>query len=249
MEPPLRSSVRELQRGLRDELPQWIRDAFKDLDREIRPVIAERREEMRSGLVTAASSIAVARGIDIVRRWRDGTNVDVDLSPRMRREVAQVGNRMERFTASQLNRSGIVALPTDAARQARDEQVFKLTGSLRGRRESYRGQFAQLAEETLIKGQTAAQWRERAIVLERQGDRASRLIARDIVGDVTAAVETQMFAENGIERFTWTTQGDRRVRPTHRELNGRTFRVDTGGPGGIRPGSEVMCRCFSVPVR
>ena len=49
------------------------------------------------------------------------------------------------------------------------------------------------------------------------------------------------------ESFIWMTQGDDRVRDSHRDLHNRVFTYKDGA-GGLFPGTEYGCRCIAVPI-
>lgn len=57
----------------------------------------------------------------------------------------------------------------------------------------------------------------------------------------------------GVTSYVWTTAGEERVRPSHRELDGRTFDWDdppvTNDAGDTNiPGGDYNCRCVAFPV-
>lgn len=86
----------------------------------------------------------------------------------------------------------------------------------------------------------------------------ARLIARDQIGKINAKVTEARHKEIGIEKFTWGTAGDERVRgnpaglypkarPSHWEREGKVFRYDDPPEGG-NPGEDFQCRCVALPV-
>lgn len=89
----------------------------------------------------------------------------------------------------------------------------------------------------------------------------ARLIARDQIGKLNAAVTEAQQRDAGIEEYIWCDCGDNRVRDCHRELNGHKFRWDdppemwymtkkgkvmTGRR--CHPGQDIQCRCRAKPV-
>lgn len=59
--------------------------------------------------------------------------------------------------------------------------------------------------------------------------------------------------EAGVERYIWSAGADDRVRPMHRDLDGKTFRWDDPpitNPQGDRnhPGQDYQCRCGAIPL-
>jgi SPP1 gp7 family putative phage head morphogenesis protein len=77
--------------------------------------------------------------------------------------------------------------------------------------------------------------------------RGLQIAARDVEGALIVTAQLEAFKAAGVQRATWWTQGDARVRPTHRARHGRTYDVDKG-LDGIFPKQESMCRCYGVPV-
>ena len=78
-----------------------------------------------------------------------------------------------------------------------------------------------------------------------------RRITRDqtskLVGKLTQAKQTYL----GIEEYVWYTAADERVRPSHAQNHGITFRWDSP-PATGHPGEDIQCRCVSgavLPVR
>jgi SPP1 gp7 family putative phage head morphogenesis protein len=72
--------------------------------------------------------------------------------------------------------------------------------------------------------------------------------AVDIIWTYQAATQATRYKEAGVRYATWTSQGDSRVRPTHRARHGRVYKISEGLEGSS-PGSEPMCRCYPVPKR
>lgn len=78
----------------------------------------------------------------------------------------------------------------------------------------------------------------------------AKLIARNEIGNLNSALTKYRYIDAGVEKYTWNTAGDNRVRDTHRALAGETFSLQGEGtaPGGIFPGSEASCRCVAQAV-
>jgi SPP1 gp7 family putative phage head morphogenesis protein len=56
----------------------------------------------------------------------------------------------------------------------------------------------------------------------------------------------------GLDKYTWSTSLDERVRPMHAELEGKTFSYDdppvTNEAGDVNnPGQDFACRCVAIP--
>lgn len=111
----------------------------------------------------------------------------------------------------------------------------------------------KLAEEMMVSG-TRRDYLEKKI-LETGHVTASRarLIARTEVAR-TAATFTQARAEYaGSTEYIWRTSRDGDVRPTHRAVEGRTFKWTNPpktdkGLAPYHPGCGPNCRCFAEPI-
>jgi len=70
------------------------------------------------------------------------------------------------------------------------------------------------------------------------------LLARDAVGNLTAAVAMACARQMGSERFVWRTRRDERVRDRHQELEGTEWRWDAPPEDEGLPGTPPHCRCW-----
>lgn len=52
----------------------------------------------------------------------------------------------------------------------------------------------------------------------------------------------------GSPRWRWRTRGDDRVRPSHRRLEGRVFKIGEGDPQEGQAGDAWGCRCWMEPL-
>ena len=94
------------------------------------------------------------------------------------------------------------------------------------------------------------------LIEERTGVAESRasLIGRDQVGKLNGQITELRQESLGIERYTWVTANDERVRESHKDLNNDWFTWDgdkqaTNDDGEeITPGSEINCRCIASPI-
>lgn len=89
---------------------------------------------------------------------------------------------------------------------------------------------------------------------DRVGVSSSRaqLIARDQTLKLNASVTRTRHEAAGVTRYRWSTSNDERVRPRHKELNGKTFAYDdppdTGDGDTNNPGEDFQCRCVAIPL-
>jgi SPP1 gp7 family putative phage head morphogenesis protein len=78
------------------------------------------------------------------------------------------------------------------------------------------------------------------------GESRARLIARDQIGKLNGELNSARQQDLGIDRFTWRTSEDERVRPEHEVLDGVVFEWSDPPSEGI-PGEPINCRCTAEP--
>lgn len=75
----------------------------------------------------------------------------------------------------------------------------------------------------------------------------AKTVARDQVGSLNGTLTQLRNQEMGLAEYEWLTAGDERVRASHAERDGKTFRWDKPPPDG-NPGQPINCRCTALPV-
>lgn len=80
--------------------------------------------------------------------------------------------------------------------------------------------------------------------------RHADLIATDQTGKTLSQIDAYRNQATGSTRYIWRSMEDKRVRPKHRELDGKEFRYGdpNGGDNGQLPGEPIRCRCYQSPV-
>lgn len=80
--------------------------------------------------------------------------------------------------------------------------------------------------------------------------RHADLIATDQTGKILAQIDSYRNQQAGSTRYIWRSMEDNRVRPKHRELDGKEFKYDdpNGGDNGQLPGEPIRCRCYADPI-
>lgn len=78
-------------------------------------------------------------------------------------------------------------------------------------------------------------------------ERHARLIARDQIGKLNGMVTEARHRELGLTEYDWQSMRDSRVRPRHRELDGKRFSYSRP-PSEGNPGRPICCRCLAKPV-
>ena len=76
-------------------------------------------------------------------------------------------------------------------------------------------------------------------------EKRAALIACDQVGKLNSRLVQLEQMNQGVDSYIWVTMGDSRVRPAHREREGKRFYWDSP-PSGGHPGWAIRCRCTSL---
>lgn len=131
-----------------------------------------------------------------------------------------------------------------------DQASLRNAGLIRGMADDILKRVATETTNALISGESAAALQAR---LKRQleiGDSRARLIARDQTSKLTADLNRIRHQQAGIEKYIWRTSADERVRPRHRDLEGRVYAYGepTGAEEGLPPGQPIQCRCIAQAV-
>lgn len=87
------------------------------------------------------------------------------------------------------------------------------------------------------------------LIAERTGIAQGRaaLIARDQLGTLNGELTKRRHTAAGIARYRWQTARDERVRPAHRDVQGKVFLWEAPPDIG-HPGEPINCRCIAIPV-
>ncbi|MHB0973947.1 MAG: phage head morphogenesis protein [Thiobacillus sp.] len=186
----------------------------------------QRMAQRFSGIEQTArrlAALAVQRNIDTVDDRLKASikaSLRVDISP----VLTQSGPILDAMrAATQANVDLITSIP---------EQYFEKLGDAVGKNMEAGLRFEDLAKE-----------------IERIGgvtESRAKLIARDQTGKMNSAFNEARQTSLGIDRYTWQTSGDERVREEHAENDGKIFSWNDP-PATGHPGDDVNCRCVPVP--
>lgn len=77
-------------------------------------------------------------------------------------------------------------------------------------------------------------------------EKRAALIACDQVGKLNSQLTQLEQMNQGVNSYIWVTMKDNRVRPAHREREGKRFYWDDP-PGDGHPGWAIRCRCSASP--
>lgn len=75
----------------------------------------------------------------------------------------------------------------------------------------------------------------------------AKLIGRDQVSKLNGQLNKERQQEIGVTSYVWNTSHDERVRPTHADNDGETFRWDEPPSETGNPGEDINCRCIAIP--
>jgi SPP1 gp7 family putative phage head morphogenesis protein len=75
----------------------------------------------------------------------------------------------------------------------------------------------------------------------------AKLIAQDQTLKLHSKMSQERLKDIGVTKYIWRTVGDNRVRPHHRDRNGKTYSWNKP-PSDGHPGQPVRCRCRAEPV-
>lgn len=121
---------------------------------------------------------------------------------------------------------------------------------IRGMADDVLKQIAVQTTEALLNGESVAKLRERIRGRLNVSDSRAQLIARDQTAKLNADLNQKRHTDAGIESYVWRTSADERVRPRHRDLEGKVYKYGepTGAEEGLPPGKPIRCRCIAQAI-
>lgn len=130
----------------------------------------------------------------------------------------------------------------------RDNWIAENTRLIKSIPEQYLGDVEGIVRRGVSQGLASKEISKQ--IKERTGvsDRRAQLIATDQVGKANGALTEHRQTDLGVKEYEWQDSDDSRVRPTHKDADGKTYSWDkppsfTGG----HPGFAVRCRCWAKP--
>jgi len=108
----------------------------------------------------------------------------------------------------------------------------------------------QIMLDAITRGQSVQDTRKQMVHEFEIGDSHAQLIARDQTAKLTSDLNRIRHEQAGVERYTWRTSLDERVRPRHRKLEGNVYEYGeaTGAESGLPPGQPIQCRCIAQAI-
>jgi HK97 family phage portal protein len=143
------------------------------------------------------------------------------------------------------------SMGTTAQSKVVDDYLLKnALDHAKGINDTTKGQLKDALREGIGQGEGIPQLRNRVkdVFSEASTNRANT-IARTETAQAFEAANQQAMKESGVVgRQAWLTANDSRVRLSHSLLEGVTVPLGETWPGGIKPGSEINCRCSSIAI-
>ena len=123
------------------------------------------------------------------------------------------------------------------------------------------GDMRQIILDSYMKGKSNRDIQKEIQERYNVSKRKAQLLARDQVATLNAQLTKLQQQDAGCKRYRWSTSGDSRVRPCHKDLNGKSFSwddppemwYDTKERGRVytgrrcHPGEDFCCRCVAIP--
>lgn len=76
----------------------------------------------------------------------------------------------------------------------------------------------------------------------------AELIARDQTSKTSAAINQERQSRLGVTEYVWQTSRDQRVRPSHKEKQGKVFKWSDPPRDTGHPANDINCRCTARAV-
>lgn len=159
----------------------------------------------------------------------------------------------ERFAANAkaafgINLQGVIS--TEDLQDYLDRAALRNAGLIKGMTDDLVKNIQLVTTTALVNGETAGQLQKKLKKQFELSDARARLIARDQTSKLNAELNKIRQQQAGVDKYTWRTSRDERVRERHRKLNGKVYKYGetTGAEEGQEPGQPIQCRCIAQGV-
>ena len=156
----------------------------------------------------------------------------------------------EKFAATARSAFGVNLAGVIAAEDLEnyiDRMTLRNAALIKGMGDDLIKNIQMVTTDALINGKTAAQLRSELKEKFELSDSRAKLIARDQTSKLNANLNKIRQQQAGVNRYTWRTSQDERVREDHKKVNGKVY--EYGEPTGVRtgaePGQDIQCRCIA----
>jgi len=235
-----------VQRTYEAELRGVLARLERDINEMVKPAIAE---EIRTDSIS-----------DIMRSIADLVNRTLSGDAIARRIAAAVANANEQQISKAVAKAiGVnVLIPGSGLSDKMEAWVIENTSLITSMQRDYVQRVQNVVSGGFRRGQSYRDMAKDIQAATGISQRRARLIARDQIGTLNAAVTQQRDEELGIESYIWRNAGDQRVRGNpsglypksrydHWEREGKVFRYDQP-PADGNPGEPIQCRCFAEAI-
>lgn len=111
--------------------------------------------------------------------------------------------------------------------------------------EDFTAKTEQIILRGVTSGESASELRKQLVAQTDATQNRAKFIARDQTGTIFGQLTKERHVKADIPGFMWSDSADSRVRPTHRERNGKYYSYSD--PNVVLPGTEYGCRCVAIP--
>lgn len=228
----------------------------------LRMILRELARETRENIVPlAVAEIAANRAMmkDADRTWFQRLlEMSIDLVISAEGMVGRIlGLEAQRHT-ERFMETAKRTLGVDLAAVVRREDLGDLlrnaglrnAGLIKGLAEDAVRRVQTTVTNAVINGRSAADLRKELTKQFHFSDSRARLIARDQVAKTNSDLNRLRHQQAGVTSYRWATSADERVRPRHRELDGKVYKYGepTGAEEGLPPGQPIACRCVAIAI-
>lgn len=176
--------------------------------------------------------------------------------------VQGIGNDVNTFNRTQVHRvfKSVLGVDLLSSEPHMAETMAAFVGENVSLISSIKSQYLGEVEQTILRGlrsglrsesiaEQLVATSEEAGFTTRIGKAESRAeaIARDQTNKLYGQLSELRQTAAGVEKYTWRTAGDSRVRDEHAEREGEVFEW-SDPPSGGHPGEDYNCRCWAEPV-
>lgn len=228
----------------------------------LRAMLREMAAETRETIVPlAVAEIAANRAMtkDTDRAWFERL---VGLTVRLTMIAEQAVNRILGLEAKRHSETFMAtakrALGVDLSAVVRQEDLgdllrdaaLKNAQLIKGLADDVTKRVSLTVMNAVINGTPAKDLRKELIRQFGLSDRRAKLIARNEIASFNADMNRIRHVQAGVTTYTWRTSADERVRPLHRQLDGKVYKYGepTGAEDGLPPGKPINCRCIAQGV-
>lgn len=128
--------------------------------------------------------------------------------------------------------------------------AIKNAGLIKGLASDIVKRISQTVMNAVVSGTPVKELRKKLTADCGFADRRAKLIARNEIASLNADLNRERQVQAGVTTYTWRTAADERVRPLHRDLDGKVYEYGkpTGAEDGLPPGKPINCRCVAVGI-